>query len=63
MSPTFLSIFSISFYFHCPVVPLSPPPPFPLYVGKPVNVRSALWNYTLDARLLQQEEWVSAKKK
>jgi hypothetical protein len=30
-------------------------------LGRPTNVRSMLWNHTLDGRLQKEPEWVSAK--
>jgi hypothetical protein len=32
-------------------------------IGRPVNVRSALWNHTLDARLQQEPEWIAARQR
>jgi hypothetical protein len=30
-------------------------------LGKPVNVRSGLWNETLDARLQMEPDWMEAR--
>ena len=30
--------------------------------GRPVNVRSSLWNHTIDARLQQRNSWIRARK-
>ena len=32
-------------------------------LGRPVNVRSELWNHTLDARLQQEPEWIAARQR
>ena len=30
-------------------------------IGRPTNVRTALWNHTIDARLQQEEAWVTSQ--
>ena len=30
-------------------------------LGRPVNVRSSLWNHTVDARLQQRNSWIRAR--